>query len=164
MNMKEVKLLKAIELRKSGQKEESNQILQKLADEYPTDAIIQYQCAWSFDVLGQEIAAVPFYEKAIALGLPEEDLQGAYIGLGSTYRTLGEYEKSHHTFLKGLQLFPRNRAIHVFHAMTLYNLERHEEAMKRLLTSLVETTNDEELKSYEKAIRFYSQQLNRIWS
>lgn len=52
MNMKEVKLLKAIELRKLGQKEESNQILQKLADEYPADAIIQYQCAWSFDVRG----------------------------------------------------------------------------------------------------------------
>ncbi|WP_280512914.1 tetratricopeptide repeat protein [Carnobacterium inhibens] len=55
---------------------------------------MNYQCAWSYDLLGEEKKAVPFYEQSIKLGLVGEDLEGAYVGLGSTYRTLGGIQKS----------------------------------------------------------------------
>ncbi|WP_246321240.1 tetratricopeptide repeat protein [Paenibacillus germinis] len=38
--------------------------------------------------------AVPFYKKSLELGLSGEERQGAYLGLGSTYRTLGMYDHS----------------------------------------------------------------------
>lgn len=121
----EKELSRAIELRNSGNHKESNEELIKLVQEYPENGQVNYQCAWSFDLVGEESKAVPYYEKAIKLGLPANDLEGAILGLGSTYRTLGEYEKSKGTFQKGMKLFPANRAIQTFYSMTLYNLNEH---------------------------------------
>ncbi|WP_407936254.1 tetratricopeptide repeat protein [Litchfieldia alkalitelluris] len=154
---------KAIDLRKSGNHEESNELLIKMVKKYPKNASINYQCAWSFDLIGEESKAVQFYENAIKLGLPSNELEGALLGLGSTYRTLGEYEKSKSTFKKGIELFPNNRAIQTFFAMTLYNLNEHSKAMELLLNCLVDTTTDENILSYKKAIDFYSNKLDQTW-
>ncbi|QEK63641.1 hypothetical protein FX981_01882 [Bacillus safensis] len=56
----ETKLEKAIELRKSGHLQESNEMLSHLVEEYPDHASIHYQCAWSYDLLGEERQAVFF--------------------------------------------------------------------------------------------------------
>ncbi|MDQ0350561.1 tetratricopeptide (TPR) repeat protein [Alkalibacillus filiformis] len=154
---------KAIDLRKRGNHKESNELLMRLAEEFPNDASINYQCAWSFDILGEEAKAVPFYENAIKFGLPPTDLEGALLGLGSTYRTLGEYKKSKSTFLKGIKLFPDNRALQTFYSMTLYNLNEHSKAMELLLKCLIDTTKDPEISSYKKAIEFYADKLDEIW-
>ncbi|MFD2045428.1 tetratricopeptide repeat protein [Ornithinibacillus salinisoli] len=158
MNLEE-----AISLRKEGNYKKSNELLLQLVAEFQNDAHLNYQCAWSFDILGEELKAVPFYEKAIRLGLDNRDLEGALIGLGSTYRTLGEYEKSKHTFQKGMDLFPNNRAIQVFFAMTLYNLKNHNESMELLLKCLIETTSNEDILNYKKAIDFYADKLDEVW-
>ncbi|WP_406242544.1 tetratricopeptide repeat protein [Tissierella carlieri] len=157
------KLETAIRLREERKLKESNEILINLVKEYPNDAMVNYQCAWSFDVLGLEINAVPYYEKAILIGLDDEDLQSAFLGLGSTYRTLGQYEKSKEVFEKALFKFPENRAIKVFYAMTLYNLKEHSKAMEILLCDLTQTSLDGNIKKYKKAIEFYSDKLDRIW-
>ncbi|MBM7583653.1 tetratricopeptide (TPR) repeat protein [Bacillus pakistanensis] len=159
----EEKLEKAINLRNEGKYKESNQLLLNLVDTHPENPLINYHCAWSFDVMGNEIEAVPYYEKAISNGLNGDDLEGAIIGLGSTYRTLGEYEKSNKTFLKGIESFPNNQAMKVFHAMTLYNLNKHNRAMEILLKSIAEKSDDSSIKSYKKAINFYSDKLDEKW-
>ncbi|MFS0688337.1 tetratricopeptide repeat protein [Sporosarcina sp. 179-K 8C2 HS] len=156
-------LSKAIVLRSEGKLTESNEILQALAKDDPKSAEINYQCAWSFDVLGKEAEAVPYYEKALQLGLNDEDALGATIGLGSTYRTLGRYKKSKAVFESGLARFPENNALKTFYAMTLYNVGEHVEAMEILLACLVQTTNDPDIKSYERAISFYSDKLDKTW-
>ncbi len=153
----------AIELRNNGFYKKSNLLLVDLADQFPNNAQIHYQCAWSFDVLGEEAKAVPYYERAISLGLDHENLEGALLGLGSTYRTLGQYEKSAQTFQKAIQLFPSNKAIQVFFAMTLYNLEQHQESMELLLKCIIETTKDKQILAYSKAIEFYSDKLDEKW-
>ncbi|PYF08441.1 tetratricopeptide repeat protein [Ureibacillus chungkukjangi] len=159
----ELKLEKAITLRKSGSIKESNAILTALVKECPNEAVINYHCAWSFDLLGEETKAVPYYEKAIQLGLPPEELEGAFIGLGSTYRALGEYEKSKSVFLKAMEAFPANRAIQTFYAMTLYNLNEHSQAVELLLNCLIETTKDANLLDYKKALTFYADKLDQTW-
>ncbi|CAM3812624.1 tetratricopeptide repeat protein [Alkalicoccus chagannorensis] len=154
----------ALDLRKKGALEASSEMLENLVHEFPEDAEIHYQAAWSYDLLGEEAKAVPHYEKAIAsTALLSEERAGAFIGLGSTYRTLGEYEKSRHTLLKGLALFPENRAMQTFYAMTLYNLEAHQEAMEYLLTCLIDTTQDADILRYQQAITFYADQLDKVW-
>lgn len=159
----EIRLERAIDLRKNGNYEESNELLMELVQDFPENASINYQCAWSFDLLGKELQAVPFYEKSIQLGLSSKELEGALLGLGSTYRTLGEYEKSKNVFLKGIELFPNNRAIQTFFSMTLYNLNEHTKAMELLLNCLINTTTDDEILKYKKAIDFYSDKLDVIW-
>jgi tetratricopeptide (TPR) repeat protein len=158
-----IKLNKAIDLRKNGKLKESNELIGELVRDFPEDAIYNYQYAWSFDILGEEEKAVPYYENAIKIGLPSKVMEGAILGLGSTYRALGEYENSKDVFLKGMELFPDNHAIQVFFSMTLYNLKEHSKAMELILKCLINTTNDTELLSYKRAINFYSDKLDETW-
>ena len=97
--MKE-RIKKAVELRNQGKLEESNEVMKDLVKEYPENAEVNYQCAWSFDVLSLEKEAIPYYEKAIAGNLNDEDMQEAYIGIGSTYRVIGRYQDSKDIFEK----------------------------------------------------------------
>ncbi|NLY85007.1 MAG: tetratricopeptide repeat protein [Tissierellia bacterium] len=159
--MKELE--KAIELRKEGKLKESNQLLVHLVNKYPNDPIINFQCAWSFDALGLERNAVQYYKKAISIGLPDEELRNAYLGLGSTYRTLGQYKESKEVLEEGLSKFLQDKAMEVFYAMTLYNLKEHSKAMEILLNIIVETSLDQGIKKYKKAIEFYSDKLDEVW-
>ena len=84
------KLREAIKLRENNKLIQSNELLVKLVEQYPKDAVINYQCAWSYDVLGEEQSAIKYYEKALSLNLNDEDSLGAIIGCGSTYRAIGE--------------------------------------------------------------------------
>ena len=84
----------AINYRENGKPEEAIDILKSLLETDLDNAEINYQLAWCYDVLGYEREAVPYYEKAIAIGLCEKDQIEAIIGLGSTYRTIGQYSKS----------------------------------------------------------------------
>ena len=155
-------IARAIELRKNNKPEDAMQILKALLQTYPNDPDINYQMAWTCDFMGKESEAVPFYEKAIANGL-KEDRSGAMLGLGSTYRCLGDYEKSLKIFDQAIKEFPENRSLKVFRALTLYNLGQSEESVSQLLIQLLDTTEDETIKSYERALRFYSDKLNEIW-
>lgn len=154
----------ALYLREKKEFEKSNGLLMDLAKQNPGDAVIQYQCAWSLDILGLEVKAVPYYEAALELGLPEEDAKGAYLGLGSTYRTIGEYEKSRRTLESGLAKFPGDKALLVFRAMAFYNLGQHDLAMESLLKIIAETSRDQEIQSYAKAIEFYSDKLDKVFT
>ncbi|MFP7170921.1 tetratricopeptide repeat protein [Terribacillus sp. 7520-G] len=157
-------LSEAIRLREAGNLTEANERLVKLAAAYPNDAEVNYQCAWSFDVLGQEAAAVPYYERGIALGLPKKHEEGAYLGLGSTYRTLGNYKKAEQILGRAMKLFPENNVFPVFYAMVQYNQKEHGKAMRILLRLLAETTSDRDIMEYRKAIAFYADKLDDVWS
>ncbi|MEF2293696.1 tetratricopeptide repeat protein [Virgibacillus dokdonensis] len=159
----DIELSRAMNLREKGKHIESNELLMKLIEKFPNNAFINYQCAWSFDIIGEETKAIPYYKNAIKLGLPAKELQGAFLGLGSTYRTIGEYKKSKSVFAKGMELFPKNRALQTFYAMTLYNLSEHDKAMELLLNCIIDTTNDAEIMSYRRAIKFYSDKLDEKW-
>lgn len=153
-----------ITLRKEGKLDEAIALAKELVDREPHSPTAHYQCAWCHDSAGLEREAVPYYEKAIELGLaPADDLAGALLGLGSTYRTLGQYEKAAATLEKGMQQFPEDRSFPVFLSMACYNLGRHREAMTLLLQNLAETTSDPAISAYKKAILFYANDLDRTW-
>ncbi|PAE88924.1 tetratricopeptide repeat protein [Shouchella clausii] len=154
---------KAFSLQAAGKLEASQETFAALLAEQPNDPLSHYYYASSLDRLGKERQAVPHYEQAIALGLSGDDLEGALLGLGSTYRVLGEYGKAEKTLSKGCSLFPNSKPLQVFLAMALYNNSKHSEAMEQLLYTIADTTNDTALKSYEKAIRFYADKLDTVW-
>jgi len=157
------KLEEAIHYREVGKLDASKMLLIELVTQFPDSPEIHYQCAWTHDNLGLEREAVVYYEKALSLGLEQEDAKGAFLGLGSTYRTIGEYEKSKVTLLKGLEEFPENHGLKAFLAMTLYNLGEHKKSMEILLTSLAATSNDTEIEKYQRAINFYAPRLDDKW-
>lgn len=93
----------------------------------------------------------------------KNDREGAFLGLGSTYRSLGEYDKSNEVFTKAVSEFPNNNALKTFQALTLYNLKRPADSVGMLIEILLTTTSDKKILSYEKALRFYSDKLDETW-
>lgn len=156
-------LEEALALRKQGQLEQARTLLLALALAHPKDATIQYECAGIHDAMGYEADAVPYYREAMALGLPEQDLISAYTCLGSTLRTLGRYAEALQVLEEGKQRFGEAREIDPFLAMTLYNAGRAHEAMQLLLNTLLDTTGDASIRAYERALRFYAQDIEKTW-
>jgi|SRR4026207_1461260 tetratricopeptide (TPR) repeat protein len=163
MNSLQEKLASAIMLRETEKHEEARQLLLELHSEFPNDPQVNYQCAWIHDLLGLEREAIPFYEKAFQEGLSGDDLKSALLGMGSTYRAIGEYQKSIDTFQHALTLFPSSHEFNVFLAMAYHNVGEHSKAMELLLNSLAATSKDDGIVRYQRAIRFYSDKLNEIW-
>ena len=157
------KLLKANRFRKDNNPDQALVLLFELLKSYPNDPNVNYQMAWTYDFMGQETDAVPYYEKAISCGLSGEDRKGAMLGLGSTYRCLGEYQKSLTIFDQAIKEFAENRSLKVFRALTIHNLGKSDQSIKELLVQLLDTTSDQSIKAYEKALKFYSDKLNETW-
>lgn len=158
---KKTQLDEAIEHRKHNRQKQALEILQSLIQSTPNDPDINYQIAWTYDSEGKESEALPFYEKAIANGLKKDRL-GAMIGLGSTYRCLGKHEESLKIFDQAMREFPQDRALKVFRALTLFSLGQVEESVSQLLIQLMDTTDAKSIKSYERALRYYSVNLGQI--
>jgi tetratricopeptide (TPR) repeat protein len=163
MSTLQERLASAINLRESDKHEEARQFLLELHADFPDDPQANYQCAWIHDLLGLEREAIPFYEKAIQSGLSGDYLKSALLGMGSTYRCIGEYQKSIETFQHALNLFPNSHEFKVFLGMAYYNIGQHAKAMELLLNSLVDTSSDEGILRYQRAIRYYSDKLNQTW-
>ncbi|MEY2606272.1 MAG: hypothetical protein QOH31_4088 [Verrucomicrobiota bacterium] len=164
------RLAEAIQLRETGRAkqdrailDEARTLLLELAAAYPDDAEITFQTAVAHDNLGLSREAIPFYLRALTQGLSYPDLERALMGLGSTYRGLGEYQQSEETLRRGVREFPHNRAIQVFLAMTLYNLQDYKGAMELVLTNLMETTSDEKLQYFKRGISYYALHLDETW-
>lgn len=143
-----------------GRHEEARKEFVRLATLTPDDAIVLYETACAHDRLGLEAEAIPYYVAAIEAGLDGRELRGAYLGLGSSYRALGHYEESLTTFADGLRRFPDAQELRVFRAMTLYNVGRFHDSVASLLDVIAGTSNDSEIRSYERAIRFYAKNLD----
>ena len=153
----------AVELRQSGKVKEALNIFIELLNDHPEQAEVNYQCAWCCDLLGEESSAVPYYEKALALGLTDESSKGAMLGLGSTYRTLGKYEQSKKLLEQAIERFPDELHFQVFYAMTLYNLQEHAKAMDILLKCITKSSQNEDILAYKNAINFYADKLDQTW-
>lgn len=153
----------ARKLRAEGSFEKTMAFLRQRLAEQPDNPVVHYQIAWTHDALGKEADAAPAYEKALSLGLSGEDLEGAYLGLGSTYRCLGDYENSDRVFRRARELFPENGALRAFHALTLYNQKKHSSALELLLKELVRSSKDEHIQAYGKALLFYSEKLDETF-
>ena len=137
--------------------------LRALELRYPNTPEILHQIAWNCEVLGRYRDAAAAYERAIALGLPPNELSAAFLGLGSALHCLGDYARAEQVLQQGRLQFPDQREFEVFLAMTLHNLGRHAEALQLVLTTLIETADDVGIAAHQRTIRFHAAQLDRRW-
>ncbi|MFF2329444.1 MULTISPECIES: tetratricopeptide repeat protein [unclassified Streptomyces] len=154
-------LAAAVRLRTEGRPEEARERLLALSASFPEDAEVAYQTAWVHDVLGLEAEAVPFYERCLhGTGLSDEDRRGALLGLGSTYRVLGRYDRAVEVLRGGVERFPDDGALRTFLAMALFNTGEHHASMRLLLELLAATSEDPAVRSYRGAIEHYASDLH----
>lgn len=160
-DLQEVDRLKSLR-KTAGGLQAFNELLLSLK-KFPQSAELNYLAASICDVERTENEAVPFYLKSLELGLSGNSRRDAYLGLASTYRCLGNYPKSKEIFMKGIEEFPSYRPYYVFLALTENNLGNPETSIKLLLEQIIDTTSDQDIKSYERALRFYSTRLKEIF-
>jgi tetratricopeptide (TPR) repeat protein len=156
-------LTAATELRANGKHAEARDLLVALVAQNPNDAELQYETACVHDFLGEEATAVAYYRAALLGRLSLDHLRGAYLGLGSTYRTLGRYTEAQVVLRQGLERFPEANEMKVFLAMTLHNLGQSKAAVECLLTVLAKTSSDQDIQAYRRAILFYAEDIERVW-
>ncbi|MED4586741.1 tetratricopeptide repeat protein [Brevibacillus choshinensis] len=161
------RLAEAIQLREEGRAKQDKAILKEarsllleLAAAFPDDAEIIFQTGVAHDNSGLGSQAIPYYARALEIGLSGPDLERCLLGLGSTYRYLGYYQQAEETLRRGVKEFPDNRAIQVLHAMSLYNTQSYKEAMEIVLTNLMETTTDEKLQYFKRGLMYYATHLD----
>ncbi|OXM17068.1 tetratricopeptide repeat protein [Paenibacillus herberti] len=165
--MNRERLNQLIERREAGRAKQDQEILAAvredlltLLSEYPEDAETNYQTGIVHDNSGLGKEAIPFYEKALELGLSGADRERCLMGLGSTYRYWGHYEKSVETLRRGRDEFPENKAIRVFLSMALYNTGQYKESVELLIANLMESTTDEKLQYFKRGILAYNEDLD----
>jgi tetratricopeptide (TPR) repeat protein len=160
-------LSKLIERREEGRAKQDQVILSEvrghlieLLSDYPNNAEINYQTGIAYDNSGMGREAIPYYERALKLGLSGPDLERCLMGLGSTYRYWGYYQQAVETLRRGVREFPENRALQVFLAMALYNSQSYKESLELLITNLMETTTDDKLHYFKRGILAYTEDLD----
>ena len=163
------RLAHVTELREKGRANQDQSLLEEarthlleLVAAYPDDAEVNFQAAVVHDNLGLERESIPFYLRALGQGLSGASLERCLLGLGSTYRVLGEYQQAEETLRRGGKEFPDNRALQVFLVSTLYNKRQHKEAMELVLVNLLETTSDEKLQYFKRGLLYYASHLDEI--
>lgn len=153
----------ALQYRREGNLEESKSIILDLLSRDPSNPVLLFNYACAHDVMGLEREAIPYYIKSLDSGLTNELRKEALLGLGSSYRALGMYDEANEILEKAIQEFPDGREMQVFYAMVQYNLQKYGKAMEILLNQIIDTSSDDGIQAYKKAIKYYSDKLDQVW-
>jgi tetratricopeptide (TPR) repeat protein len=160
---KSLAIKQAKELRREDKLEDSQELLLSLLQEYPHDPLFLFEVGGSYDVMGWEEDAIPYYERAIQQGLEGSDLQECLVCLGSSYRVMGDYQESIDILEEALEQFPDNKSSKAFLALAYYSNDQKEESVRTLFELLLETTNDENILGYAGPLEFYKDHLDGNW-
>jgi tetratricopeptide (TPR) repeat protein len=146
-------------LRHEDDLEASQAQLLALMEEYPDHPLVLFEVGGSYDVMGEEEMAIPYYRRAIAAGLEGSDLQECLICLGSTLRVTGEYDEAVSILEQATEEFPDRNSGRVFLALAYFSNGDAERAVSTLLSLLLETTSDEDILGYADALDYYKDNL-----
>ena len=117
----------------------------------------RYDAACAHDRAGREEEAIPCYEEALVLGLPDPLRQQALLGLGSSYRNVLRHAEAIALLRGAVDEYPGDAALQVFLSLALWSGGREREAMQALALVTLETAD---LDGYGRAARFYFDQLD----
>ncbi|MCP4421130.1 MAG: tetratricopeptide repeat protein [Chloroflexi bacterium] len=161
--MIEETIARAKKLRHEDALEASQELLINLLDENLNDPLVLYEVGGSYDVLGEEKEAIPYYQKAIVAGLDGDDLQECLVCLGSSLRNVGNFDEAIEVLEEATEHFPENNSGKAFLALAYYSDGREDEAVKLLLELLLNTTKDKDILAYADPLDYYKDNLDEVW-
>ncbi|EKO3435911.1 tetratricopeptide repeat protein [Vibrio fluvialis] len=156
-------LNEAIALRETGDYHASRLLLCTLLGDSQYVDKANLHIAWSYDNEGKEKQALIHYHLALEGELSTTERFDALFGVASTYRSLGKYTEALEYFERTIAEYPDSFEVQPFYAMCLYNLGRHKEATTSLIKLLLSTTESKRIKSYQRAILLYAEDLDKTW-
>lgn len=152
---------KVLDLRRNGKFNEANALCLQLLKDHPENASLHFEYASGLDILAMETEALEHYEQSIKLGLSREELERAYIALGTIYRTQGRYEDARNLFDKAMDTFANEPEIRLYYALSLYHVQEYEHAIYLIMEIATTETNNEEILKYRRPLQFLSARLDK---
>ncbi len=150
-------------LKSKGRFEEARDQLAIWLESDPENPRLVVEMAFTLDNLGDEAAAIPYYEKALELGLDPTQRPDAYIGLGSSLRVVGRTWAARQLLEKGLEEFAQHPAMRVFYALALFQDHNAGDAFRQLLDVTLREVSSPEFTPYRRALMYYRDHLNESW-
>jgi cyanophycin synthetase len=123
------------------------------------EARAAYDRACACDREGLEAEAIPHYEDALRLGLDEELVPGALLGLGSSLRNVGRQAESVELLTDACERFPDDAALRLFRALSLASAGRCDEALGDTILLAAARIDAPEIHRYRRALDAYAQEL-----
>lgn len=151
---------KARSLRRADELESSQELLLELLEEYPGDPLVLFEVGGAYDVMGEVEIAIPYYRQAIGAGLEGDDLQECLICLGSSLRVVGESEDAVALLEQAVDEFPNRNSGRAFLALAYYSNGEYDQAVSLLLSLLLETTSDKDIRGYAESLEYYVDNLD----
>ena len=115
-----------------------------------------FERAATHDRAGREAEAIPEYEEALRLGLPDGVRRRALLGLGSSLRNVGRFDDAVRVLDDACAHFPDDHALRAFRALAVASAGRCEPALGDALLLVAEQV---ELAGYARALRKYAGEL-----
>ena len=161
--MIEETITRAKELRREDELEASQELLLELLAQHPDEPLVLHEVGGSYDVMGEEKQAIPYYQRAIKAGLDGDDLQECLVCLGSSQRNVGDFEEAITNLEKAVAQFPDNNSGKTFLALAYYSEGREDDAVRLLLELLLDTTGDENILAFADPLDYYKDNLDEVW-
>jgi tetratricopeptide (TPR) repeat protein len=117
----------------------------------------RYDQAAAYDRAGREAEAIPCYEEALELGLPEGLRRQALLGLGSSYRNVRRHSDAISLLEGAVAEYPDDAALKVFLALALWSGGRERDGFAAIGRVAVDSAD---LGGYGRAASFYLEHLD----
>jgi cyanophycin synthetase len=123
------------------------------------DAVTEYELGGEHDSAGREQEAIPHYERALELGLPDELVPRCLLQLASSLRNAGRADDALATFDDAIARYPDDAALPLFRAFLLADLGREREALVSVLHLARTRIDAPEIHRYARSLENYTNDL-----
>jgi tetratricopeptide (TPR) repeat protein len=127
--------------------------LAQLRRRYPRAADVWLESALALDRLGREEQAIPFYERAIRLGLSGYPLRDALICLGSSLRTVGRVQEAVRRFQQARRRFPGDLVVELFLALGYHDTRNATGALRLTALACLRESGDRNLAPFRSVLK-----------
>lgn len=125
----------------------------------PADVEAQIAAAYACDAEGLEAEAVRYYERAWALGVPEDQRRRFLVGFGSTLRNVGRADEAVALLADAIQSYPDYAPLQAFLALALFASGHPRAALAAMLGAALDVAAPGAFDGYERALTEYHQEL-----
>jgi len=127
--------------------------LATLRRRYPRVAAVWLESAFALDRLGREEQAIPFYDRAIRMGLDGNSLRDALICLGSSLRTVGRAQDAVRRFQQARKRFPNDVVVELFLALGYHDTQQATDALRLTALACLRESGSSGLAPFRDALR-----------
>ncbi len=149
------------DFRRNGKFKQANELCLQLLKEQPENALFHFHYAYGLDILAMETEAISHYKKSIQLGLAREELEGAFIALGTIYLKQGRYEDARKIFDSAMDTFANEPQIRLYYALSLYHVKEYEEGIHLMMEIATTKTWHEGILKNRRSLQFLSGRLEK---